>query len=136
MRPVFIAAFLFCSVNVFGQDTAKVQKDTAKSSEKIVTFVEEMPQFPGGDEGLLRYIEKTSKYPLDIKNDKATGMVITTFIITKAGAVENVKIIKSVSPEFDEEALRIIRMMPEWKPGKYKGKTVDVQYNVPIKFKL
>lgn len=136
MKTLFIAALLLSSTALFAQDTAKVQKDTAKSDGKIFTIVEEMPQFPGGEEGLFRYIEKNVKYPLETQKNKTKGKVFITFMVTKTGTVEDAKIIRGVSPQLDEEALRVISTMPAWTPGKQNGRPVNVQYNIPINFKV
>lgn len=111
---------------------------TKKNVPKDDTFVivEEMPQFPGGNEAMMSWIMNNIKYPAEAVRDKITGMVIVAFIVDKNGKVRDVKVDRSVSQSIDAEAIRVISSMPDWQPGKQKGKPVDVQYKVPVRFSL
>ena len=98
--------------------------------------VEQMPEYPGGMQELFGYLAKNIKYPKDAEDQQIQGRVIATFIINKDGSISDAKVVKSVSPSLDEEALRVINGMPNWKPGKQNGKVVNVKYTIPISFRL
>lgn len=108
--------------------------DTAKNVVYDVT--ETMPQFPGGQEVLLKYLAANIKYPASAVKAKKQGRVIVTFIIQKDGSVAKARIAKSVDPELDAEALRIVKAMPNWTPGTQDGKPVNVKYIIPVNFSL
>jgi periplasmic protein TonB len=98
--------------------------------------VEEMPIFPGGDEALLKYIAENTKYPEASKNQKIEGRVIVRFCVTAKGGVTMISILKSVNPELDGEAMRVVQTLPTFKPGRQSGRDVPVWYMVPITFAL
>lgn len=100
------------------------------------TIVEEMPEFPGGESALIDYFNKNMKYPVAAKQKGIEGRVYINFIISKKGKVMYPYVIRGISGNCNEEALRLIREMPLWKPGKEKGKAVLVRYNLPVKFSL
>ena len=108
--------------------------------EEIATIdfavVEVKPVFPGGDSDLLRFISTNLNYPENSKANGIHGTVYVTFIIDKKGKVTEVAIAKGVHPSIDNEALRVIKMLPDWKPGMQRGKSVPVRYIIPINFKL
>ena len=108
--------------------------DTAKNVVYDVT--ETMPQFPGGQEVLLKYLAANIKYPASAVKGKKQGRVIVTFIIQKDGSVAKARIARSVDPELDAEALRIVKAMPNWTPGTQDGKPVNVKYAIPVVFSL
>lgn len=115
--------------------TTKARESETAAHEEEFVVVEEMPQFPGGNEAMQKYIAENLKYPKTaIKGEQ--GRVIVSFVINKRGKVGDVKLIRSVSPELDAEAVRVIQDMPDWIPGKQKGKAVNVRYTIPIVFKL
>jgi len=98
--------------------------------------VEEMPSFPGGDAELLKFIGENTNYPETAKENNITGRVIVRFCVTAKGGVSQISILKGVSPELDQEAMRVVTSLPEFKPGKQGGKPVPVWYMVPITFTL
>lgn len=109
----------------------------ADTTKKVVYDVTEtMPQFPGGQEVLLKYLAANIKYPASAVKAKKQGRVIVTFIIQKDGSVAKARIAKSVDPELDAEALRIVKAMPNWTPGTQDGKPVNVKYIIPVNFSL
>jgi len=115
--------------------TTKARESETAAHEEEFVVVEEMPQFPGGNEAMQKYIAENLKYPKTaIKGEQ--GRVIVSFVINKRGKVGDVKLIRSVSPELDAEAVRVIQGMPDWIPGKQRGKAVNVRYTIPIVFKL
>jgi TonB family protein len=105
-------------------------------SEEPYVVVEEMPMFPGGDEALLKFIAENTKYPEASKNQKTEGRVIVRFCVTAKGDVNRISILKSVSPELDAEAFRVIQALPAFKPGRQSGRDVPVWYMVPITYSL
>lgn len=130
MKYVFFFLFLFCIDVSFAQHTSSSStKSVSKSSQKN-------PEFPGGIEGLAKYLQKNIQYPKEAMQAGIEGKVIVSFVIDKQGLVQNAKIIKSMREDFDEEALRVVRAMPKWRPGTQKGKRVAVSFNLPIAFKL
>jgi TonB family protein len=98
--------------------------------------VEQMPEYPGGMQELFSYLSKNIHYPKDAEEQQLQGRVIATFVVMKDGSISNAKVVKSVSPSLDEEALRCINGMPNWIPGKQKGQAVNVKYTIPISFRL
>lgn len=112
---------------------ATVQKD----GEKPFVIVEEMAEFPGGGkDAMISWISANLKYPGEAYKEKITGKVLVDFTVSRSGKVKNVTVSKSVHPLLDAEAIRVISSMPDWKPATQGGKAVDVQYKVPVEFKL
>ncbi len=112
-------------------------EDDVVSCEAIAfATVEDKPVFPGGDNALLRYISENTRYPQKAKESGIQGRVFVQFVIDKTGKVTDVRIARSVSPELDEEAKRVVSTLPKWTPGKQQGKPVPVTYIVPINFRL
>ena len=115
--------------------TTNVQ--TKQSDKKIFRVVEEMPKFKGGDAKLLEFLSMNVKYPQTAVKAKQQGIAIVGFVVRKDGTVGDVQITKSAGHAvLDEEAMRVVKSMPAWEPGKQKGKPVNVKYNVPITFRL
>ena len=105
-------------------------------TDKIYEQVEEMPSFPGGSNALLSFIAANLKYPVAAQENGIQGRVIVKFVVDKDGRITDVEITRSVAPSLDEEAMRIVKAMPKWKPGKLKGNCVRVKYTIPIVFGL
>ena len=104
--------------------------------DKVYQVVEKMPEFPGGIQMLMKYLSQNIKYPEEAQKSGIEGKVICQFVITKEGMVDNVNVIRSVHPSLDAEAIRVLKAMPIWIPGEQKGTKVNVQYVLPINFKL
>ena len=107
-----------------------------ESDEEFFMVVENMPEFPGGDAGLMKYIQKNVKYPPIAKEYNITGKVFVSFIVDKSGSVSDVKIARGVDKSLDAEALRVVKSLPKYKPGKQRGKAVRVMFTIPINFTL
>lgn len=106
-------------------------------TDSVNSAVDELPEFMNGELGLLKYIAKNTVYPDDAKINNITGKVIVQFVVRKDGSVSNVKIMKSVSPSIDTEAIRVISSLPKFeKPGKQAGRPVSTRLTVPITFAL
>jgi len=113
-----------------------VEEEEEVVEEQIFLVVEEMPSFPGGEKEMYRYIGKNIEYPRMAKESGISGRVFVTFVVEKDGRVTDVKVLRGIGGGCDEEAVRVIKSMPRWKPGKQRGKPVRVQYRMPIKFTL
>jgi len=107
-----------------------------EDDEEFFMVVENMPEFPGGDLGLMKFIQKNVKYPAIAKEYNITGKVYVSFIVDKLGKVTNVKIVRGVDKNLDAEALRVVSLLPKYKPGKQRGKSVRVMFTIPINFTL
>ncbi len=114
--------------------------ETAEEEEEeeaqVFFIVEDMPEFPGGDLALRKYIASSIKYPVIAQENGIQGKVYVTFVVSKTGKVTDAKIARGVDPSLDKEALRVVNALPAWKPGKQRGKPVNVSYTVPINFVL
>ena len=106
--------------------------------ETPLTIVEQMPTFPGGEAEMMKYIQKNVSYPQMEKEGQIQGTCYVTFVVEKDGNITDVKVLRGVSggPGCDKEAMRVVKSMPNWKPGKQNGREVRVQFNLPIKFIL
>ena len=111
------------------------RKDTSMDN-KVFDVVEVMPCFPGGDVALMKFLAENIKYPVVAEDNGIQGRVICTFTVERDGSITDVKIIKSIDPSLDKEAVRVLRTMPRWKPGIQKGAPVRVKYTVPVTFRL
>ncbi len=109
---------------------------TLEDGSEIFFVVEEMPEFPGGDLELRKYIGKNVDYPEIAQKNGIQGKVYVTFVVTKNGTIANCKIARGVDPSLNKEALRVVNSLPQWKPGKQRGQAVNVSYTVPINFVL
>ncbi|HBG71626.1 MAG: hypothetical protein A2W93_08285 [Bacteroidetes bacterium GWF2_43_63] len=105
-------------------------------NNKIFTIVEDSPEFPGGQDALMTYLMNNIKYPHEAMEASIQGTVYVTFVIETDGAVSNVKVLRGIGGACDEEAVRVVKGMPNWTPGKQRGKAVRVQFNLPIRFVL
>jgi len=118
-------------------DFSDLAMDEEEAEDAPVFFiVEEMPEFPGGEEALRRFIAQSVKYPVIAQENGIQGRVYVSFVVNTKGAVTDVKIARGVDPNLDKEAIRVVKSMPAWTPGKQRGKAVKVSYTVPINFVL
>ncbi|OQX78524.1 MAG: energy transducer TonB [Bacteroidetes bacterium 4484_249] len=113
-----------------------VEEEEEESEEVIFTVVESMPAFPGGDAARIKYLNSNIKYPQMARESGIQGRVFVTFVVEKDGRVTDVRVLRGIGGGCDEEAIRVIKNMPNWNPGKQRGKSVRVQFNMPILFKL
>lgn len=115
---------------------AAVIKPTADpDSSKIFGAAEEMPSFPGGEKALMQYIKDNTYYPEEMCEGAAQGRVMVGFVINEDGSISDVKVLRSLTPECDEVAVKIVKGMPKWNPGKQNGKAVKTKYTVPVSFR-
>lgn len=115
----------------FGND-----KEAEEKEEPIFFVVEEMPEFPGGELALRKFIAESIKYPVIAQENGIQGKVYVNFVVGKDGRVTNARVIRSIDPALDKEALRVINSLPVWKPGLQRGEPVRVSFSVPISFVL
>ena len=122
---------------VLKQNQVVVEQVEQKEEEtKIFEVVEQMPQFPGGDAALMQYLSSHIKYPVVAEENGIQGRVVCTFVVERNGSITDVRVVKSVDPSLDKEAVRVIKSMPNWIPGKQNGSAVRVKYTVPVTFRL
>lgn len=115
---------------------APVQREEEVVEEQIFTIVEDMPAYPGGELEMRKYLGKSSKYPQMAQDAGIQGTVFLTFEVDKDGKIKDVKVLRGIGGGCDEEAIRVVKAMPQWSPGKQRGKPVRVQFNLPVKFTL
>ena len=113
-----------------------VDEKPKEEETKVFDVVEQMPQFPGGPNALFEYLSKNIKYPVVAEENGIQGRVIVTFVVERDGSITDVKVAKSVDPSLDKEAMRVVKSMPKWIPGKQNGSAVRVKYTVPVTFRL
>ena len=116
--------------------TAQVSNDHNPQGEEIYTVVDKMPAYPGGDEARIKFYRENIKYPEEARKNGISGTVFISYVVEKDGNITDVKLLRGVNDLLDAEALRIVKLMPNWIPGMQDGKAVRVQYNIPIYFKL
>ena len=114
------------------------EETTAQNTEdeEVFMVVEENPEFPGGMEELMKFLANEIKYPVEAEQKGKQGRVIVQFVVGKDGNLRDFKVVKSVSPELDAEAIRVCKAMPKWQPGEQRGQAVNVQFTLPITFRL
>ena len=113
------------------------QPEPPKEEEtKVFDVVEQMPSFPGGQAALFQWLSSNIKYPVVAEENGVQGRVIVTFVVERDGSITDVKVVKSVDPSLDKEAIRVTKAMPHWIPGKQNGSAVRVKYTLPVTFKL
>ncbi|MFI5134925.1 MAG: energy transducer TonB [Chitinophagales bacterium] len=133
LRVMIIVAILAANAsNTFCQQATN---DSAKKNS-VFTFVEQMPQFPGGQESLMEFLESNLQYPDSARHYDVEGRVVANFIVNEDGSICDAKIVHGLGHGCDEEVLRVISIMPKWIPGKQNGTLVKVYFNLPVTFKL
>jgi TonB family protein len=122
--------------NIFLVQKKEEMPNTLTGDEQIFFIVEEMPEFPGGEQALRKFIANNIEYPVSAQENGIQGKVYVTFVVDKNGEVANARIARGVDPSLDQEALRVVNSLPKWIPGKQRGQNVNVSYTVPINFAL
>ena len=143
---ILIAAFFIYKVTRQKEATAVVQKVETEQPKTTITHpistngvydvVEKMPEYPGGDQALMEFLSKHIEYPTVAQNNGIQGKVILGFVVSKTGKVEDVQILRSLDPNLDKEALRVVKLLGYWKPGELGGEKVSVRYTLPVVFRL
>ena len=132
MKKILFILMLFFTMFT----TVSAQSVQEKPQEKVYEVIEDMPNFPGGQGELMKYLRNNIKYPAEAQKNKIEGRVIVTFVVNKKGRIIDPTVERSAHPLLDAEALRVIKRMPKWKPGRVNGEPVNVKYRLPITFKL
>ena len=114
----------------------EIVEEQVTVEEVIFQVVEDEPEFPGGMEALYKYLGESIKYPALAKENNIEGRVYVTFVVEKDGSIANPRILRDIGGGCGQEAIRVVKVMPKWKPGKQRGKNVRVQFNLPVSFKL
>lgn len=118
------------------QTEKKVDVDQQKKDDRVFEIVEKMPHYPGGVEAMMKFIQANLQYPKTAEDAKIQGRVVVRFVVKSTGEIDEVKILRGIDPDCDNEAVRVIKAMPKWEPGTQKGEAVSVYYNLPILFRL
>lgn len=113
-----------------------LNKPQPVNRNRVYDVVEQMPSFPGGISGLSTYLNQNTRYPAVAQENCVQGRVVVSFVVGKDGHISDVTVLRSVDPSLDKEAIRVVRNMPRWTPGKQGGEPVRVRYNVPVSFRL
>lgn len=135
---LLICWFLFCAgLHAFSQN-AKTPAAPASRADtlQVHSIVDEMPKYPGGEKELIKYLRTEVKYPKKALKKGVEGIVFISFVVGRDGAIKNLQVLKSLGSGCDEEAVRLIKSMPKWTPGKKGNTPVDVQFYLPVRFKL
>ena len=122
-----------------GKDIADLKQVVTQAEpepEKVFDMVEQMPTFPGGQQELMSYLGKNIKYPTIAQENGTQGRVIIQFVVERDGSITDVRVARGVDPYLDKEAVRVVKSMPKWIPGKQNGKAVRVKFTVPVMFRL
>ena len=114
----------------------KIEEEEEEEDVQIFTVVENDPMFPGGMEALYKYLRENIKYPQLARDNNITGKVYVTFVVEKDGSIANPRVLKDIGGGCGQEAIRVVKSMPKWTPGKQRGKAVRVQFNLPVSFNL
>ena len=119
------------------QIDSTAKPDTISSeNDKVFTPIEEEPQFPGGETERIKFLVENIKYPPKALRKGIHGTVIVKFIVEKSGKITDISIVKGIGGGCDEEVIRVVELMPNWKPGKQRGKAVRAQFTMPVKFSI
>ena len=114
----------------------KIEQEEEEEDVQIFTVVENDPEFPGGMEALYKYLRDNIKYPQLARDNNITGKVYVTFVVERDGSIANPRVLKDIGGGCGAEAIRVVKSMPKWSPGKQRGKAVRVQFNLPVSFNL
>lgn len=124
------------SVRYSEREHEEIESYGREEDNKIFDKVEQMPSFPGGNNALLRYLNNNVCYPSEAVDNGLQGKVVVSFVVERDGSITEAKVVQSVAPSLDEEAVRVIKGMPRWQAGTQDGKPVRVKYNIPVSFRL
>ncbi|MGX8712125.1 MAG: energy transducer TonB [bacterium] len=114
----------------------KIEEEEDETETQIFTVVENDPEFPGGMEALYKYLAQNIKYPQLARDNNITGKVYVTFVVERDGSIANPRVLRDIGGGCGAEAIRVVKSMPKWTPGKQRGKAVRVQFNLPVNFSL
>ena len=121
---------------LFTVNTTAVAQNKKAANDKVYEKAEVMPEFPGGEQAMMDFVANNVKYPKEAMEKEISGRVLVSFVVEKDGSINEAEVVKGIGGGCDEEAVRVVKAMPKWKPGKDKGKAVRVSFMLPIVFKL
>jgi protein TonB len=121
---------------VFDEPVAEAVAEPAEDPNKVYMLVEQQPEFPGGVEAMMKFVSKNMRYPPQARRMGTEGSVFVEFVVDQTGKISGTKVLKGIGSGCDEEAVRVINQMPQWKPGKQNGRAVNVRFVLPLKFVL
>ncbi|MDO4770720.1 energy transducer TonB [Porphyromonas sp.] len=121
---------------VFAPPSAGTGRAEAVQDDQVFDFLEEMPEFPGGEVEMMKFLQKNVVYPTIAQENGIQGRVSVGFVVEKDGSVSDVKVLRGVDPSLDKEAVRVVKSMPKWKPGMQTGKPVRCRFTIPVNFRL
>lgn len=130
-KLVFIAL-----LSLIGMINAFAQQETTTTAEKVFDQVDEMPSFPGGKDAMMEFLSKNIKYPVVAEENGIQGRVLVKVVVKKDGTIDSPIVVKGVDPSLNKEAIRVVKTMPKWIPGKQKGEPVNVSFTVPVTFRI
>lgn len=133
MKKTILMAIAACMMTLGTQAQVKNQPNI---SQEVYDVVEEMPVFPGGIQGMIKFLSENISYPKEAQKKKISGRVLVSFVVEKNGSVSEVQTERSLYPSLDEEAVRVVKSMPNWIPGKQGDQVVRVKYTLPVTFSL
>ena len=117
-------------------ENMQIVEEKVEEDRTVFEVVEQMPSFPGGDAALMSFLSKNIHYPAIAEENGIQGRVVATFVVERDGSITDVKVVKSIDPSLDKEAVRVLKSMPKWIPGRQNGSPVRVKYTVPVTFRL
>lgn len=120
----------------FSQFQFEHETQEEEEEEEVFYIVEIMPEYPGGNNAMTKFIQKNVQYPDSAREENIQGKVYLNFVVDTVGKIDSIKVVRGVHPLLDAEAIRVIKLMPDWKPGLQRGKPIRVKYNLPLKFYL
>ena len=129
MKKIIIASLILNSFI-----SSSFSQNTDSTEQEPLVFAEQMPEFIGGDDALMAFLQKNIKYPAKALKNNIQGVVMINFVVHTDGSIRKANVTKGIGGGCDEEALRVIKKMPKWKPGRQGGKNVPVYFDVPINF--
>ena len=133
---ILTIVFALISVSMLAQDSVSAA-DASDYGDVIYVVTETMPEFPGGMQEMMRFINENIVYPVEAAQKGIQGRAICQFVVEKDGSISNVVVIRSSGDrDLDNEAIRVVQSMPQWKPGKQRGVPVRVKYTIPVSFRL
>lgn len=142
---IFLLSLFCISANAQSDSTESIEAPQESNPKKsaikaeapsVFTYVEQMPEYAGGESEMLRFIKENLKYPEEALEEGLEAKVYVKFVVDENGAINNVTSVRPAGSGFDEEAIRVVESMPEWKPGKQNGKAVKVHFQIPIRFSI
>ena len=141
LLPIAVTAclavtFANCNNSMLLSNDDKINEKSFTNQDDAYVIVEEMPEFPGGEKALLKYIAENVVYPQEAKEKDIEGSVYIKFVVNSEGKVQDVETLRGVDPLLDQEAIKVIESLPDFKPGRQDGKPVNVSMQVPIMFKI